>query len=62
MCEVAKQLRRVLRPDGHVFVNIGFTLIAARNLCLSAIGIEIDPNDVAAAWRRLGQVVKEAPD
>jgi site-specific DNA-methyltransferase (adenine-specific) len=43
------------------FAGVGTTLIAAKNMGLSAIGIEIDPNYVVAARRRLGQV-KEAAD
>jgi site-specific DNA-methyltransferase (adenine-specific) len=46
--------------DGLVldpFAGIGTTLIAARNLHLSAVGIEIDPAYCAAARRRLGQEV-----
>jgi site-specific DNA-methyltransferase (adenine-specific) len=65
--ELAERCLRLaaVPPSGLVldpFAGIGTTLIAARNLCLSAVGIEIDPNYVAAARRRLGQVVKEAAD
>jgi site-specific DNA-methyltransferase (adenine-specific) len=43
-------------------MGIGTTLLAAQKLELNAIGIDIDPAYVAAARRRLGQVMKEAAD
>ena len=44
------------------FLGTGATLIAAQQLGLSAIGIEIDPGYCEAARRRLAQISTEQPE
>lgn len=51
-------------PDGVVcdpFAGAGATLIAARNLGLPAVGVEIDPAHCATAARRLARTPRPLP-
>ncbi len=55
--KTAKPCKVVLDP----FMGSGTTLVAAQNLGLSGIGIEIDPVHFEAACNRLEQAVAEGP-
>jgi site-specific DNA-methyltransferase (adenine-specific) len=63
--ELAERCLRLadVPSDGLVldpFAGIGTTLIAAKNLGMNAVGIEIDPTYAVAACRRLGLKVSDA--